>query len=1115
MTGGILQLVAYGVQDVFLFGNPQITFFKTVYRRHTNFSREEFNLKFNNNLDFGKEATCKIARNGDLLHRLFLVIQLPKIAPKYTSTTNRQISESVKRNNIDWSTTINPDYKFNTASYKELKKKISNEINLCSHKLQISKNISDSNNIEILLANSDDNTRILYDTINKKFNDEPIYKLYNVNEIKNLMVDNIFNLIVPNSNSYNYENIKFIYNLELCNDCTQFDSKINNVYGDFIPEYLDACKIFNLYKTKIKTNSNIKHVMKTIITNNILYALNKNQQLLSNIYDSFATNIKLIFYRDTNDNTTSSNKNTKLLFHNISQLNNHYDDNFTNQLYSTKINNIYFPFGDYVNDNLQILNNDNINVLNNNLFNDYFNDTKLWFRTNLGAPGDSYLDTDNIYNIKMENMGNIYCLNLIPFLTNNDIHIGINKYLNSNMNNMDNTIELIDGLSKIKSDIYNKIKFLLDDIITDPQEIINLYSNTTNRINYMCIFKKYIINDMPIPKYIISTYIEFINNFNWTTNNIGLRDNIINIINLFKLDDPTKLISYNVFTKNSQNIDLEYKLNPITINNENHYLSFVVSSLWYYITNTIIDNYKKFYTNVLDVDYIDKQIGGDILSTVKYINKNYTNINETNYWKTYDVNKIKRYMVTKTNSINCCTDNYRNKLDTLKQINNGQMVGVDDINYNTFNDLYNRLLLEFGGNTIIVDRLVEIFKEKSIFETNKDLYRYILDYSLKNWTVMDDINNPGNLVRKIDSLNVFKNELKQTIGMAEQTANFAWIKRIGFYIIDNVSITIGGQLMDKHTGEWLNIWYELTKERSKERGYNKLIGDINELTIFNKIPKKTYELMIPLKFWFCQQLGLSLPLIALLHTDIEISVKLKQFNEVSYSDQNVYYSPVPKLSCYMIGEYIFIEGEERSRIAKSKLEYLIEVVQSSDDQLLSSDTFKNQVTDVMGKKTVTNLIKQKLYFSNPIKEVIWVLQDINYINGSELNGNMKYHNYSTDFIANKGNTLDYVKIQFSGRDRQIYMDNNYYNYITPYQHHNSTPSDGIYMYSFSLSPEIYQPSGAANLSKIDDFYIIMKLSDSLYQKMVENNLNLRFKMYGTSYNILRIMSGQAGLAYYK
>ena len=73
MGGGLLQLVAYGAQDVYLTGNPQITFFKVVYRRHTNFSMEAIEQTFNGTADFGKRVTCQISRNGDLIHRMYLV----------------------------------------------------------------------------------------------------------------------------------------------------------------------------------------------------------------------------------------------------------------------------------------------------------------------------------------------------------------------------------------------------------------------------------------------------------------------------------------------------------------------------------------------------------------------------------------------------------------------------------------------------------------------------------------------------------------------------------------------------------------------------------------------------------------------------------------------------------------------------------------------------------------------------------------------------------------------------------------------------------------------------------------------------------------------------------
>jgi len=79
MGGGLLQLVAYGAQDVYLTGNPQITFFKVVYRRHTNFSMESIEQTFNGTADFGRRVTCQISRNGDLIHRMYLQVALPAL----------------------------------------------------------------------------------------------------------------------------------------------------------------------------------------------------------------------------------------------------------------------------------------------------------------------------------------------------------------------------------------------------------------------------------------------------------------------------------------------------------------------------------------------------------------------------------------------------------------------------------------------------------------------------------------------------------------------------------------------------------------------------------------------------------------------------------------------------------------------------------------------------------------------------------------------------------------------------------------------------------------------------------------------------------------------------
>jgi len=78
-SGGLLQLVAYGAQDVYLTGNPQITFFKVVYRRHTNFAVESIEQFFNGTTNFGRKSTCEISRNGDLITHTFLKIVLPEV----------------------------------------------------------------------------------------------------------------------------------------------------------------------------------------------------------------------------------------------------------------------------------------------------------------------------------------------------------------------------------------------------------------------------------------------------------------------------------------------------------------------------------------------------------------------------------------------------------------------------------------------------------------------------------------------------------------------------------------------------------------------------------------------------------------------------------------------------------------------------------------------------------------------------------------------------------------------------------------------------------------------------------------------------------------------------
>lgn len=84
MGGGLMQLVAYGAQDIYLTGNPQVTFFKIVYRRYTNFAIETIEHPFVGNPAFGNRVSAKITRSGDLITKIYIRVKLEHVNPHHS-----------------------------------------------------------------------------------------------------------------------------------------------------------------------------------------------------------------------------------------------------------------------------------------------------------------------------------------------------------------------------------------------------------------------------------------------------------------------------------------------------------------------------------------------------------------------------------------------------------------------------------------------------------------------------------------------------------------------------------------------------------------------------------------------------------------------------------------------------------------------------------------------------------------------------------------------------------------------------------------------------------------------------------------------------------------------
>jgi hypothetical protein len=313
----------------------------------------------------------------------------------------------------------------------------------------------------------------------------------------------------------------------------------------------------------------------------------------------------------------------------------------------------------------------------------------------------------------------------------------------------------------------------------------------------------------------------------------------------------------------------------------------------------------------------------------------------------------------------------------------------------------------------------------------------------------------------------------------------AWVRNIGNVLIKEVEISIGGSRIDKHYGQFLHIWNELTQTASHEVTYKEMVGDTSVLTTgAATIPAAT--LRVPLQFWFCRNIGLALPLIALQYHEVKFEVEFRPFSEC-YQASALATPPTPVLSNASLWiDYIYLDTVERRQFAQVTHEYLIEQLQFQGAESVSQTS-----------------VRQRLTFNHPCKELIWVIQPDSVV-ANVATANVLANQW-TNFTNGAGaDTMVDAKLQLNGHDRFATRQAGYFNLVQPYQHHTSGPAVGIYVYSFAIKPEEHQPSGSINMSRIDNASLAMTLASAAASKVY---------VFCTNYNILRVMSGMGGLAY--
>jgi hypothetical protein len=446
-----------------------------------------------------------------------------------------------------------------------------------------------------------------------------------------------------------------------------------------------------------------------------------------------------------------------------------------------------------------------------------------------------------------------------------------------------------------------------------------------------------------------------------------------------------------------------------------------------------------------------------------------------------------------------------------------------------------------------------------------------------------------------------------------------WLDFIGEQLIAQVEVEIGGQRIDRQYGDWMHIWNQVTLSREQQRGYYKMIGNTTQLTYITDpafaevsgpcaaaggpsqvcAPRKSLPettLYVPLLFWFCRNPGLALPLIALQYHEVKINIDFRPIGECLWAVKSLsattgtqsvsqaYQQSLVAASLYV--DYIFLDTDERRKMAQNPHEYLIEQLQFTGDESVGSSS--NKI---------------KLNFNHPCKELIWVVQpDANvdycssldatgvlyrtlgaqpfnytdaidalpnavhafggpvetsgpnaFINASGLfqmpgavdvqNGTSSsdwtgvgaasaYLPFQSQDGAVTGSTLSdagtfvlaetaldmhcwgenpvvTAKLQLNGQDRFSEREGSYFDVVQPFQHHTRNPDTGINVYSFALRPEEHQPSGSCNFSRIDNAVLQLVLSSAT----VSGTATAKVRVYAVNYNVLRVMSGMAGVAY--
>jgi len=406
---------------------------------------------------------------------------------------------------------------------------------------------------------------------------------------------------------------------------------------------------------------------------------------------------------------------------------------------------------------------------------------------------------------------------------------------------------------------------------------------------------------------------------------------------------------------------------------------------------------------------------------------------------------------------------------------------------------------------------------------------------------------------------------------------FRWLNWLGHIIVQQAEIEIGGQKIDRHYGHWLHIWNELTQTFGHQAGYATMVGNVPRLvqSSIDSIPSIT--LYVPLRFWFNRNVGLALPLIALQYHDVKVNLQLANLQDCYWSSSTSRVpTELTDVSLWVDYIYLDTDERRRFAQASheyliEQLQFNGDIpINSTGEQLKMA--FNHPVKEIIWTIQKDSLIEPTLmsnyggqqwfnftdaldytYFSGTPQDPLgggigtaafnvgnWYssmpmsgtangsvatagaygqsgvnISGLHFddLFGATSNASSRAWNSHLPIFDSGENPTAIAKIQLNGHDRFTQREGRYFNTVIPQECHENCPAIGINVYSFALKPEEHQPSGTCNFSRIDMSQLLLNITSSTYVYPTGGSDTAKCRIYATNYNVLRILSGMAGLAF--